>query len=198
MTPAGEGGGLTQPKKAGWPLPIACGRTSRNAVATRSSSAAGCPGRGRPSSCSRRPSGSGCQTGLQGSAARWSATPSTSACAALRNAGSPDSRASASLTCQAYEAEEPRSSRERGLDLGLEPLLRHRALDALGDLAVAEEQERRDRHDLVLRRRLDVLVGVELDDLELGPLTGDLLDDRADHPAWTAPGRPEVDQDGLV
>src|SRR5215208_3611264 len=88
--------------------------------------------------------------------------------------------------------------RQRGLDLGLEPLLGHRALDALGDLAVAEEQERRDRHDLVLRRRLDVLVGVELDDLELGPLTGDLLDDRADHAAWTAPGRPEVDQDGLV
>ena len=25
MTPAGEGGGLTQPKKAGWPLPMACG-----------------------------------------------------------------------------------------------------------------------------------------------------------------------------
>ena len=60
------------------------------------------------------------------------------------------------------------SACERGLDLRLEALLRHRALDALGDLAVAEEQERRDRHDLVLRRGLDVLVGVELDDLSSG------------------------------
>ena len=52
----------------------------------------------------RSVSGSGCQTGREGTAARWSATPSTSACAALRNAGSSSSRAapvSASLTPQA-------------------------------------------------------------------------------------------------
>src|SRR6185436_3209621 len=85
-----------------------------------------------------------------------------------------------------------------GLDLGLEALLGHRALDALGDLTVAEQQQRRDGHDLVLRGGLDVLVGVELDDLQLGPLAGDLLDDRGDHAARAAPGSPEVHQHGLV
>ena len=68
--PAGEGGGLTQPKNAGWPLPMACGRTSRSAAAVSSSSVAACSGRGASSSRSRTASGSGCQTGPDGSAAR--------------------------------------------------------------------------------------------------------------------------------
>ena len=43
--------------------------------------------------------------------------------------------------------------RERRLDLLHEPALRQRADDLVGDLAVLEEEQRRDRHDVVLRRR---------------------------------------------
>ena len=88
--------------------------------------------------------------------------------------------------------------RQRGLDLGLEALLRHRALDALGDLAVAEEQQGRDGHDLVLGRGLDVLVRVELDHLQLRALAGDLLDDRGHEAARATPGCPEVHEHGLI
>src|SRR4029077_11519507 len=65
-TPAGEGGGWTQPKKAGWPLPMAWGRTSRSTVATRSSSVSACSGRGRSSSRSHKASGGGGQNGGEG------------------------------------------------------------------------------------------------------------------------------------
>jgi hypothetical protein len=99
-TPATEGGGLTQPKKPGWPLPIAYGRTSRSANATRSSSDDPSSGSGRSSNRSRRASGSGCQTARDGKAARYSATPSTSPCADRRNASS-SAPLSRSLTAQA-------------------------------------------------------------------------------------------------
>ena len=46
-----------------------------------------------------------------------------------------------------------RALRERGLELGLEALLRVGADDLLGHLAVAEEDHRRDREDLEVRRR---------------------------------------------
>src|SRR4051812_49908311 len=87
---------------------------------------------------------------------------------------------------------------ERGLELGLEPLLRVGADDLLGHLAVLEEDHRRDREDLVLRGGLLVLVDVELDDPQVLPLAGDLLEDRADDPAGAAPRRPEVDEDGRL
>jgi hypothetical protein len=65
--------------------------------------------------------------------------------------------------------------------------------------AVLEDDQRRDRHDAVLGGRLLVLVDVELDDPKLvGLLVGDLLEARRDHTARTAPGRPEVDENGLV
>ena len=64
---------------------------------------------------------------------------------------------------------------ERGLELGLDALLGHGALDALGLLAVAEEDHRRDREDLVLRGGLLVVVDVELDDAQVVARLGDLL-----------------------
>ena len=48
-----------------------------------------------------------------------------------------------------------------------QPALRQRADDLVGDLAVLEEQQRRDRHHVVLRRRLRVVVHVQLDDREV-------------------------------
>ena len=38
----------------------------------------------------------------------------------------------------------------------------------------------------------------ELDDLQVLALGGDLLEDRGDDTAGTAPGRPEVDENGTV
>ena len=70
-----------------------------------------------------------------------------------------------------------------------------RADDRLGRRAVLEEDHRRDRQDLVLGRRLLVVVDVELHDLDVVALGGDLLEDRRDGAARTAPGRPEVDED---
>ena len=87
---------------------------------------------------------------------------------------------------------------QRGLELGLEALLGHRALDPLGLRAVAEEHHGRDREDLVVHRGLLILVDVELDDLQLGALARDLLEDGGDDAAGTAPRRPEVDQHGLL
>src|SRR3954447_10521908 len=87
---------------------------------------------------------------------------------------------------------------ERGLELGLEALLGHGALDALGLLAVAEQHHRRDREDLVVHRGLLVLVDVELDDPQVVALAGDLLEHRRDDPARTAPRRPEVDEHGVL
>src|SRR3954452_17268834 len=81
---------------------------------------------------------------------------------------------------------------ERGRELGLDALLGHGALDALGLLAVAEEDHRRDREDLVLRGRLLVVVDVELDDPQVVAGLGDLLEGRRDDAARAAPGRPEV------
>ena len=69
-TPASEGGGLTQPKKAGCPFPIANGNTSRAIVPASGPRSAGASGSGSESSFARRSSGSGCQTGRPGNAAR--------------------------------------------------------------------------------------------------------------------------------
>src|SRR3954464_3719908 len=83
---------------------------------------------------------------------------------------------------------------ERGRELGLDALLGHGALDALGLLAVAEEDHRRDRQDLVLGGGLLVVVDVELDDAQVVAGAGDLLERGSDDAARTAPGSPEVDQ----
>src|SRR5690606_7253143 len=55
-----------------------------------------------------------------------------------------------------------------------------------------------DAHHVEAAGHVGVLVDVELDDLELaGLLLGDLLEDRGDRLARSAPLSPEVDQDGL-
>ena len=65
-------------------------------------------------------------------------------------------------------------------DLGLG----HGADDLADHLAVLEHEQRRDRAHVVLRRRLRVLVDVDLADLDLaGVLAGQLLDDRRDRAA---------------
>src|SRR5215211_918834 len=164
MTPAGEGGGFTQPKKAGWPLPMACGRTSRNAVETRSSRVAGCSGRGRPSSCSRSGTGTGCQTGPEGNAARWSATPSTSACAAVRNARR-SSRAT-TASSQGVPFRPPVVSKQAGsepakIQLGGKAMTQHKVgtqeeWQAARDELLVEEKELTRRNDELTRRRREL------------------------------------------
>src|SRR5690606_15152820 len=66
-------------------------------------------------------------------------------------------------------------------------------------LAAGVDVDRRDAGDAVGLSDLRVLVGVELDDLELvAPLLRELLEDGCDHLAGAAPGCPEVDEDRPV
>src|SRR3954447_6314687 len=69
---------------------------------------------------------------------------------------------------------------------------------ALG-LAVLEKDKGRHRHHLIPQGGLGVGVDVDLDDLEaVGLLGGDVLQDRSDGLARSAPGGGEVDEDGSV
>ena len=79
---------------------------------------------------------------------------------------------------------------QRGLELGLELALRVGADDLLGHGAVLEQDQRRDAQDLEGGGGLLVLVDVQLDDLQVGTLGGDLLEDRGDDAARTAPRAP--------
>ena len=66
-------------------------------------------------------------------------------------------------------------------------------------LAILEHDEGRNGADAVLERRLLVFVDVELGDLHLAlHLFRDFLERRRDHPAGTAPLRPEIDDHGLA
>ena len=87
---------------------------------------------------------------------------------------------------------------ERRLQLGLEAPLRHRPDDFLGDRPVLEEEQGRDQRTSYCGRGLLVLVDVEADDLQVLALGVDLLEDRVDDAAGTAPGRPEVDEHGAL
>src|SRR4030081_3198433 len=79
------------------------------------------------------------------------------AAATWRTAGCPTAGISGSCSTNSLPAH----------GLGLELALRVGADDLLGDLAVLEHDQRGDREDLVLGGRLLVLVGVELDDLQV-------------------------------
>ncbi len=85
---------------------------------------------------------------------------------------------------------------QRRLQLRLELLLGVGADDRLDGLAGLEQDHRGDREHLEARGGLRVLVDVELDDSQLRALGGDLLEDRRDDAARTAPRRPEVDEHG--
>src|SRR5262245_58427875 len=89
--------------------------------------------------------------------------------------------------------------RQDGVETLLEGRLRPEADDLADRLATLDDEERRDAADPVLHRRLGVVVCVELAELDLARvLVCELLNDRRNHSARTAPGRPEVDQDRLV
>jgi hypothetical protein len=71
--------------------------------------------------------------------------------------------------------------------------------ELVDDPPFAEQLDRGDAADLETRREFGLLVGVDLDDLEpVGVLRRDPVEDGAEHPARTAPGRPEIDEHGLV
>src|SRR4029450_1347469 len=77
--------------------------------------------------------------------------------------------------------------------------LRHRSDQRLDNLAALVDMHRRDADDAVTAGHPGVLVGVELDDLDLvGVLGGQLFEHRRDRAARTAPRRPEVHEDWLV
>ena len=65
-------------------------------------------------------------------------------------------------------------------------------------LAVLEQDHGRDREHLVARCRDRVVVDVELDELDLLRLAGELLQHGRDRVAGAAPGGPEVDHDRLA
>src|ERR671912_781306 len=93
------------------------------------------------------------------------------------------------------------STRTGCLEVTLEPLLdlaARRRTHLLRDrLAVLEQQHRRNAANAVAPGRLRILVDVELGDRHLlAQITGDLFERGSDHAAWTAPFRPEVDEDG--
>src|SRR4051812_19090189 len=70
---------------------------------------------------------------------------------------------------------------------------------ALHRLTVLEDDERGDAHDVEPPGDVRVVVDVQLGDLELaGLLVGDLVEDRGDHLARTAPLGPEVDEHRLA
>src|SRR5205085_10332062 len=68
--------------------------------------------------------------------------------------------------------------------------------ERLARLAALEEDDARDREDVVARRRGRVLVDVQLRELDAARvLLGELLHDRMDSSARSAPRGPEVDDD---
>ena len=85
---------------------------------------------------------------------------------------------SRSRASSADAASRARPLGEHGIELRLDPLLGHGALDPRGLLAVAEDQHGRDRHDPVGGGRLLVVVDVDLDDPQVLALGGDLLEHR--------------------
>src|SRR3954452_10560485 len=79
------------------------------------------------------------------------------------------------------------------LELRFDVRLGNRTDDLIDDLAALEEQERWNRTNVESRPRLDVGVDVQLRDLHFPfVLRRQLLEDRRDYAARTAPGRPEV------
>ena len=68
----------------------------------------------------------------------------------------------------------------------------------LDDLAVLEEDQGGDRIDAITGGQIHVLVGIDLDDLDgLGVIWRELLHERGDPAARTAPRGPEIDQHRL-
>ena len=81
--------------------------------------------------------------------------------------------------------------------LALEVALAARADNLLGDLALVEQQQRGDGADAVLRGERLLLVNVDLADFHLAVVfVGELVEQRRDHFARTAPFGPEIHEHG--
>src|SRR5512146_334412 len=80
------------------------------------------------------------------------------------------------------------------LELGFDVRPRHRADDLIDDAPALEEEQRRNRAHIEARPGLDVRVDVQLGDLHLALILGrELIQNRRDYAARSAPGRPKVD-----
>ncbi len=66
-------------------------------------------------------------------------------------------------------------------DEALELLRRYQADRLVDRFAAAEQNERRDAHDVELLGELRLLIDVDAADLQLGVLGSDLVDDRGEH-----------------
>src|SRR5690606_17611164 len=102
------------------------------------------------------------------------------------------------LRLQGWSACYPAGSADEPIELPEEGGLRLGADDLLDNLPTREDLQRWDRGDPVGGRGLRILVGVELDDVELVLRGRDLLEHRSNHAAWPAPLGPEVDEDRLL
>src|SRR5204863_117795 len=88
------------------------------------------------------------------------------------------------------------SSREMLFETRFEGALRHRADDLVDELAVLEEEQRRDPHDHELLRDPRVLVRVELHERHLARVgLRQPVDHRGNRAAGRAPLGPAVDED---
>src|SRR5215831_3054226 len=83
----------------------------------------------------------------------------------------------------------------RALDALLQDQLGNRPDDLIDDLTVLDEENRRNGTDAITRCQRRTLVHVDLHQHH-SPLRGpdQLVEDRRDRPAWTAPLRPEINQ----
>src|SRR5206468_2002713 len=88
-----------------------------------------------------------------------------------------------------------RRTRQMRLEEGAHVRKRQCADELVDHAAAAEQLDRRDAADLELLGQVLVLVGVDLDDLDVaGVLIGYLFEDRTQRAARAAPGSPEVHQ----
>ena len=84
------------------------------------------------------------------------------------------------------------------IEPGLEVLLALQPDNLIHDLAVLEEQQRRDGVDAKLDREVLMVVNVDLADLHLAVVLGSqFVENRRDHLARAAPLGPEINEDGL-
>ena len=65
------------------------------------------------------------------------------------------------------------------------------------DLALFHHHQGGDAHDTKLHCQLRFFIHIDLADLDIRPLCRDLIENGAYHPAGTAPGCPEIQQDLL-
>ena len=69
----------------------------------------------------------------------------------------------------------------------------------MDDLAICHEQHGGDALDAIFRHPFLIFVGVDLCDQQLALVfLGEFIQDRGDHFAGSAPGCPEIDDDGDV